>query len=313
MAKILTLTFNPALDKRITVPELISGVKLHSSAPVFKAGGGGINVAKAIKHLGGDAIAVYLSGGFAGKKIGELLKEESVNFIPVSIRDDTRENIILNDTATESEYLLDLPGPVISENEWKDCLKNVDKIYGIEYIVVSGSFPTGLPDDIFLRLAHIAKKKNAKLLADTSGKPLSDAVRAGAYLIKPNLRELSMLTGRADLTANNAGNAARELLRSTGCSVIVVSLGSLGAILVTRDFVLEVRPPQMEIVSTVGAGDSLVAGLVYWLSLGKDLKEAARFGVACGSAATLNPGSELCKKADADNIYQAMLRVAAVA
>src|ERR1700739_3638328 len=91
MAKIITLTFNPALDKRISVPELISGVKLHSSPPVFKAGGGGINVAKAIKHLGGDAIAIYLAGGYTGKKVGELLAEESVNCIAVNIGADTRE------------------------------------------------------------------------------------------------------------------------------------------------------------------------------------------------------------------------------
>src|ERR1700739_473742 len=110
MAKIITLTFNPALDKRITVPELINGVKLHSSAPVFKAGGGGINVAKAIKHLGGEAIAVYLSGGYTGKKIGELLDGESVNCLPVYIVDDSRENIILTETATGNESLLDLPG-----------------------------------------------------------------------------------------------------------------------------------------------------------------------------------------------------------
>jgi len=313
MAKIITLTFNPALDKRITVPKLVSGVKLHSSAPVFKAGGGGINVAKAIKHLGGDAIAIYLSGGYIGKKIGELLMQECINNVPVYIRHDTRENIILNETATENEYLLDLPGPVITESELKDCLAAVSKINGIEYIVVSGSLPAGLPGDTFPRLAQIAKKKNAKLIVDTSGQALSDAVQAGAYLIKPNLYELGSLSGKKDLTAETAVNAARQLIKNTRCEAIVVSMGAHGALLVTSDFSMEIMPPEIEVVSTVGAGDSLVAGIVYWLSLGKNLKEAARYGVACGSAATLNPGSELCKKIDADTIYQTMQRVAKVA
>jgi 6-phosphofructokinase 2 len=206
-----------------------------------------------------------------------------------------------------------LPGPQVTENEWNDCLAAVSKIYGIAYIVISGSLPAGLPNDIFRRLAHIARKKNARLVVDTSGKPLGDAVQAGAYLVKPNLTELAMLTGSGELTASTAGNAARELLRNSGCSVIVVSLGALGAILVTEKTAIEIKPPALEVVSTVGAGDSLVAGLVYWLSLGKSLLEATRFGVACGSAATLNPGSELCKKTDADNIYQTMQRVAELA
>jgi 6-phosphofructokinase 2 len=308
MATIVTITFNPALDKSVTVPEMISERKLHCSEPVYEPGGGGINVARAIKKLEGDAIALYLSGGSAGEKISELLSEDGVRHLAVSIKDNTRENLIVTDRTAKRQYLFDMPGPFITEGEWQRCLAELDKLNDVQYIVVSGSFPRGMPNDIFKQLSRIARLKKARLIVDTSGEALEQAVKAGAYLIKPNLKELGRLAQEEGLDPSGAVKIARQLISENDLQVVIVSLGPLGALLVTVDDSLLISPPELKPLSTVGAGDSLVAGIVYYLSKGKDLREAVQFGVACGSAATLNPGTELCKKADAERLYVTIQR-----
>ncbi|MBS1525812.1 MAG: 1-phosphofructokinase family hexose kinase [Bacteroidetes bacterium] len=306
MAAIATITFNPALDKSVSIPELISERKLKCSVPVYEPGGGGINVARAIKKLGGEAVALYLAGGSAGQMIGELLSGDGVPSIAIDRKANTRENLIVTDLATRKQYLFDMPGSAVLENEWQKCLAALGKLDNLQYIVVSGSMPGGLPPDIFQRLSHIATQKKAKLIADTSGEALRQAVEAGVYLVKPNLKELGLLTNREDLTAGDAAKIARRLIAEYPVEVVVVSLGALGALLVTDQFSITVSPPDVKIASTVGAGDSLVGGIVYYLSLGKDIVDAVKFGVACGSAATLNFGTELCTKVDAERIYQAV-------
>jgi 6-phosphofructokinase 2 len=166
--------------------------------------------------------------------------------------------------------------------------------------------PPGLPGDIFQQLSRTAALKDARLIVDTSGEALAHAVKAGAWLIKPNLKELEHLAQEDGLDHNSAVRVAHRLIRENDLQAVVVSLGPLGALLVTADNFNLITPPELKVQSTVGAGDSLVAGIVHYLSSGKTLEEAVQFGVACGSAATLNPGTELCRKADAEKIYQSM-------
>lgn len=306
MSTIITITFNPALDKSITVPELISEKKLKCSQPVYEPGGGGINVARAIKKLGGDPTAIFLAGGFVGDKISQLLTDDGIAIQRIDIIGDSRENLIVADLATSRQYLFDMPGPTIKSNEWRACLNAVALCEGLQYIVVSGSIPPGLPDDIFKRLAFIAAKKKARLIVDTSGNALQQAVEAGVYMIKPNLKELTSLVGADFLVPSTAVSAAKKLIAKSKCQAIVVSMGANGALLVTDQTIVEIPQPSVKVKSTVGAGDSLVAGIVYGLSQNYNLPDAARFGVACGSAATMNPGTELCNKIDAEEIYRAL-------
>jgi 6-phosphofructokinase 2 len=303
MPAIITVTFNPAVDKSTSVPVLIPEKKLKCSAPVHEPGGGGINVARAIKKLGGEAAAVYLAGGYTGKKITELLTEEAIESIVIPIKENTRENLVVAETDYSRQYLFDMPGPTISEPEWQDCLTKIEQIPGVNYIVASGSLPPGVPTDIFARLALIARKKNARLIIDTSGEALKEAVKVGVYMIKPNLRELCSLVGREQLENEMVIEVAREVINNGGCEAVVVSMGAQGAMLVTKDMALQVRPPQAKINSTVGAGDSMVAGMVLSLAANKSLSEAVQYGVACGTAATMNTGTELCRKEDAEQLY----------
>jgi 6-phosphofructokinase 2 len=303
MAKIITITFNPAIDKSTSVAELLPDKKLRCAIPVYEPGGGGINVARAIIKLGGVATAAYLSGGGSGKKLTQLIENEQIEAIVTKIENDTRENLVVVETATNKQFRFGMPGPKVSETEWQNCLKSVENIKDVDFIVASGSLPDGVPSDIFAKIARIAHQKNAKLIVDTSGVALQHAVEAGLYLIKPNLSELSTLVGIVDLTIKSAGKLARELIQKGNIEIIVISLGSDGAMLVTKDLKMHIKPPDVVRKSTVGAGDSMVAGLVLFISQNKSLTEAIQYGVACGTAATMNEGSELCRKTEADKLF----------
>ena len=145
------------------------------------------------------------------------------------------------------------------------------KVAGGEMIVASGSVPAGVPPDIFARVGYIAKKKKAKFIVDTSGEPLKLAAAGGVYLLKPNMRELSSLVENKELTTDMAAGIARELIAKGHCEIMVVSMGAAGALLVTREEQHVVKPPQVLIKSTVGAGDSMVAGMVLGLSNNKTI------------------------------------------
>ena len=304
---IVTVTFNPALDESLSVAELIPDKKLKCSQPVCGPGGGGINVARAVKKLGGDALAIYLAGGDSGKKIHHLLSKETIWSIAIKTTESTRINLVVSDLANKKQYLLDMPGNKVSKEEWQACLSTITEMADVKYIVASGSLPPGVPVDVFAKIALIAKQKNALLIVDTSGEALKKAIEGGVYLIKPNIRELAALVGETELDIASVPNAARQVINNGNCEVVVVSMGPYGAYLVTKELAIKITPPVLAVKSTVGAGDSMVAGIVLSLANNKSLTEAVRYGVACGSAATINYGTQLCSKADADEICKSVI------
>jgi 6-phosphofructokinase 2 len=306
MKKIITLTVNPALDKTISVDELIPEKKLRSSFSQVEPGGGGINVSRALHKLGGSSEAVYLSGGYTGKHFEELLIKEGVVSVALPIKGDTRENFVVVDNSANKQYRFGMEGPEITEPEWEQALKYIREQPDIAYIVASGSLPPGVPSNIFARLAVIAKQKNARLIVDTSGTALKDAVDEGLFLIKPNLDELSNLYGKEKLVQTEILTAARSIIQNGGCEVMVVSMGKDGAMLITKDTQLEVKPPAVAVHSTVGAGDSMVGGMLLALAKEWSLEDVLYYGIAAGTAATMNHGTELCKKEDTERLFAKM-------
>lgn len=304
MVPVITLTFSPCIDKSTSVPELAPEKKLRCAPPRLEAGGGGINVARAIHQLGGEALAIFPSGGYTGKHFNHLLEQEGVPVIHIETRNETRENIIVLDEHNNKQYRFGMPGTELQESEWQQCLDAVQQAPPAEFIVASGSLPPGVPLDIYARLARVAREKNTRLVVDTSGEALEHAVKEGVYLVKPNIGELAALCGKKRLSFAEAEQEARELLRQYKGEIMVVSLGSDGAMLVTANDCFTVKPPKVTPKSTVGAGDSMVAGMVYSLANGRTLKEALQYGVACGTAATVNPGTGLCHKPDADRLFE---------
>jgi len=303
MPAIVTITFNPAIDKSTTISTLVPEKKLKCTPPVFEPGGGGINVARAIKKLGGNATAIYLAGGYSGKFLNQLLEEDHIHSIVIETAQHSRENLIVLDISSNLQYRFGMPGPVTNENEWKKVLDEIEKMTDVDFIVASGSLPSGVPKDIFARIADISKRKKAKFIVDTSGEALKDAVNEGVYLLKPNLSELSFLAGKEELNGNEVEDVAKNLIIKGKCEVIVVSLGATGAMLVTKDETHHIIPPPVKKNSTVGAGDSMLAGFVLSLSENKSLLEAAQYGVACGTAASMTYGTQLCRLSDAEKLY----------
>ena len=303
MSKILTITFNPAIDKSTSVDNLISEKKLKCTNPKFEPGGGGINVARAIKRLGGESTALYLAGGYTGNYFTELLVKENIQTIAVSCKNHTRENLIVFDEKSKLQYRFGMPGPVINESEWKDVLNTIEKINDIEFIVASGSISEGVPIDIFGRISRIAKLKKIKLIVDSSGDALKESVDEGLYMLKPNINELSFLNGAGELRSEDVEDVARSIISKGKCKFMVISMGAEGAMLITEESTFKITPPKVNSISTVGAGDSMVAGIVQSLSLGRSITESVKYGVSCGTAATMNPGTELCHMNDVEKIY----------
>ncbi|UKJ06733.1 1-phosphofructokinase family hexose kinase [Solitalea lacus] len=313
MTRIATITFSPCIDKSAAVSALLPEKKLLCSELKYEPGGGGINVARAINKLGGEAAAIYPAGGYTGEFFTQLLEDEHVPSIVIDTVSHTRENIIILDKATNQQYRFGMPAGELSENEWVACLQEIEQLMDVEFIVASGSLPPSVPLDIFARIAKIAKKKNAKLIVDTSGEALKNAIiNEGVYLLKPNLGELSSLVGKEELQLDMIDDAAKEIIAKGYCEVIVVSMGAAGAMLVTKDIMQTITTPPVKRKSTVGAGDSMVAGIVLSLSKGKNLLQSVQYGVACGTAATMNPGTELCRFEDVEKLFMQIQRTRTV-
>ncbi|RFM31549.1 1-phosphofructokinase family hexose kinase [Chitinophaga silvisoli] len=312
MNRIITFTFNPAIDKSTTIGHLVPEKKLACSQPVFEPGGGGINVSRAIRNLGEHSTAVYLSGGYTGRFFSSLVEKEHLDFINVTISGKTRENLVVLDLSTRQQYRFGMPGPTVSEKEWQPCLEIINKCAADDYIVVSGSLPPGMPPEVMGEIAAIVKKRRAKLVVDIAGKALECALKEGVYLIKPNLTELGAYAGNEHITEPDVYQAARQIINRGQSAVVVVSLGASGCILVTKDEQVMIPAPLVKPLSTVGAGDSMLAGIVLRLSKGAGFLGAVRYGIACGTAATLHPGTALCQKEDVEKLYQQVLNNASV-
>jgi 6-phosphofructokinase 2 len=290
--KIVTLTLNPALDKSTDVPHLVPEQKLRCGPMRIDAGGGGINVSKAIQRLGGQSVAVFPAGGQNGILLCNLLEKEGVKIDPLTVQGETRENLSVLEMASNAQYRFTLPGLQICESHADECLAKIKKL-NPQYLVASGSLPPGLPETYLEKVSVFAKEIGARFILDTSGTALKAAVDEGLFLLKPNLAELSALVGVDKLEMNEVDDAAMEIIRQGKCEVVVVSLGPQGALLVTKAGFEHVPAPMVKKLSTVGAGDSMVAGMVWALNEGKSYREMVQAGVACGSAATKNQGTEL--------------------
>jgi 6-phosphofructokinase 2 len=307
MDKIITLTVNPVLDKNTTVNGLVPGQKLRCDAPVFYAGGGGINVSRAIQNLGGTSLAIYLAGGPCGTILEHLMTAKRIEQKMIAIEGWTRENTTVLDCATQLPYHFGDPGPAVFEHEWQKALDLIEENLGMgDYLVASGKLTAGIPDDFYIRVAEMSSSKKARLVLDTKGPALKRAVGSEIFLLKPNIGELSSLYGGGTLSHAELERLAQKFYNDHQCTLLVVSLGASGALLVTKGVMEYVPAPIVRQKSTIGAGDSMVAGMVLAHRAGKDNVDMVRYGVACGSAATLKPGAQLCQKKDVDQLMKSI-------
>lgn len=311
MQPIVTLTLNPALDIATSVATVVPEHKLRCAQPTYEPGGGGLNVARAVHKLGGSAIACYFAGGYTGSMLTQMLADEGIEQRPIPTEGRTRESFAVFEETSTQQYRFNMPGPQIQTHECEQMLMTLASLTpSPAYIVISGSLPPDMPASIFHQFADLAEQIHARLIVDTSGPGLQAALARGVYLIKPNYRELSLLAGHSIESDPDLDEIAQSIVDSGQSEVVLVSLGAAGAALYTKQGCVRYRTPTVPILSKVGAGDSMVGGLVLALARGEPLVEAARFGVAAGSAAVMTPGSELCRREDAERLYAQMVQMA---
>lgn len=303
MPEIVTLTMNPAIDTSTEVDTVASEIKMRCDPPQRDPGGGGINVSRAIKKIGGNSTAIFTAGGGMGDLLRDLLVAEGITLHPVAIAAMTRDNMTIYERNSGLQYRFGMPGAPVTAVEQADCVDAVLEMKA-DYVVASGSLPPGTPQDFYKQLAMRLQDTPTRLIVDTSGAALEAVKDAQVFLLKPNLRELELLSGQQFSSEDHIIEMARDLITHGMAEVFVISMGGSGAVMVSHDDAVRLRPPIVPIQSKVGAGDSMVGGLVWALSEGKPLREAVRYGIAAGTAAVMTQGTELCRREDVFNIYE---------
>lgn len=299
---IYTVTLNPALDRAVFVERLKFDDLNRMKAEATYAGGKGIDVSRAIKELGGHSVALGLVGGFSGLELQGRLINEGITCDFVTIADDTRTNIIVKDYATKKQMLLSAPGPEVRPQDVAAIYNKIAHLCPApNFVVMGGSLPRGITQNIYAQLIKVIVTQGGKAVLDADDEPLRLGLEAKPYIIKPNIHELSRLAGREIQDLKGILSIARKL-NKTGVEIVVVTMGQKGLVLVSEGITIHCISPRVKVVSAVGAGDSCLAGLVLGLEQGKSLRESAILATAAGTAATLTPGTELCKKEDVERL-----------
>jgi 6-phosphofructokinase 2 len=298
---VLTVTVNPALDVAVTVEYLVPDHKLRAIDHRREPGGGGINVSRVLHRLGVDSRAWIAAGGATGDELAALVEAEGITTSVHRIEGVTRESIAITDDKRGEQYRIVLPGPTVDDP--RALVAEVSELAAAaDVVVLSGSLPPGVPDDLYASMCEALGDEVATVV-DTKGEALAAVVAGRAAVVKPSRRELAGLVDWVPATEDEIVLAARRVLDRGRVGALAVSLGQDGAVLVERSGdVTFFDPLDVEVRSTVGAGDSMVAGIVAGLSRGDALVDAVRLGMAAGTAAVLTPGTELCRQEDVERL-----------
>ncbi|WP_367640730.1 1-phosphofructokinase family hexose kinase [Microbacterium sp. SYP-A9085] len=307
-APILTLTMNPALDLSTSVPRVAPEEKLRCAPARFDPGGGGVNVSRAIRSLGGDSRAIYPLGGPTGEAFRRLAADEGLTGEVVTIAESTRENLAVTDASTGQQFRFVLPGPQLSESEWRACLSAVvDNLPRGGYLVASGSLPPGVPEDFYGVLARTIAGADVRLVIDAAGPALAHALDEGVFLIKPSRDEFAELIGDGpEMTDEQRLDGADGIIRAGRAEVVALTMGAEGALLVSAAGAIRLPTPAVPVASAVGAGDAFLAGVVLRLAEGRSLADAFRTAVAAGSATAMIPGTGLCRVEDVARLEESL-------
>ncbi|MBN1850206.1 MAG: 1-phosphofructokinase [Deltaproteobacteria bacterium] len=298
---IYTVTLNPALDRAMLVEELNEDDTTRIVNETYYAAGKGIDVSRVIRELGGQSVALGLVGGYDGLHLEGMLINAGVMTNFTRISQETRTNIILKEKKTGRQFVISASGPEINATEIGQFYQNVLAVQGMDFLIMSGSLPRGVSPNLYGQLVLAGKKKGAFVFLDSDGEALKESIAYQPTGIKPNIHELSRLVGRELKTEPDILKACEEV-HQKGVEFVLASRGKDGLILSTPEQKIKAIAPPVKIESTVGAGDSTVAGFVLAYSREKDLQECVRFACAAGAAAVETPGTELCHRATFERI-----------
>jgi 1-phosphofructokinase len=292
---VITVTMNPALDKTVSVEKLQLGVVNRIKESRTDAGGKGINVAKVLKGFGVKVSAWGIAGGYQGRMIRNKLEQAGISVFFVDAPGETRVNLKVVDESTRVTTEINEPGMPVDEEmlqRFKDLFNEGIDTAGI--VVLGGSLPPGAPSGYYAELIRAAHLKNVMVVLDADGEAFAKGVEASPFAVKPNIHEMESYFKRTLKTDAELVEAARHLILHKGIKLVQVSMGSQGSILVNASQAFRARPFPIEPVSTVGAGDSMVAAMVYGLLKGLPLESIARLSSAAGTITASKHGTQVC-------------------
>lgn len=289
---IYTVTLNPTLDITYVLEKIQFGEPVTAEQVLKSPGGKGINVSRALRAMGTDSVAMSMVGGHVGDEVLDLLQQEGLILQIVRIKNETRTNVVILGRQDGKELVIRAAGPPVEQTESQRLSNMVFQIAQTpEILVLSGSLPPGVSDDTYRSITQEGKSRGSKVVVDCEGEPLRAAIEAAPYMIKPNLAELSQLAGRRLEGEAEIVEFAATLI-DKGIKLVVVSMGKAGALMLTREETLRGTVPAVS-DDAVGAGDSMVAGMVMGLVESLSLERVFQIGLAFSVSAVMNKGPQL--------------------
>jgi len=299
MQKILTIALNPALDSAAEVSEVVPDLKLRCVNPSLEAGGGGVNVSRAIALLGGESKAFVALGGATGNMMAELLRDAGLDLHRFNGPGLTRQSTAILETSTGRQFRFGQPGPDWPAAESARALAEIEGLLAPEMLVVAtGSLPPCVPDDFYVELGARVRAAGAQMIVDTSGRAQKAVLAKGHGLVqvlRMDRHESEQLAGQKLNTLAAAARFAQSIAIQGLAELVIMARGDEGSVFATPEGCFHCISPKGVVVSKVGAGDSFVGGLALGLARGLGFEEAGKLATATAAAAVLTPGSQLCE------------------
>jgi 1-phosphofructokinase family hexose kinase len=305
---IATVTPNPALDRTLTVPEIVFDEMVRASESRLDLDGKGVNVSKALRALGAPTVIMGFAGGAAGEALERGLADQGYTTDFTWVAGETRTNTMIVDAAANRYVKANEPGPALRPEELAAFFEQARaRVAAGDTWILSGSLPPHAPAGFYAQLVELIQSSGARALLDTSGEPLRLGCVARPYLVKPNADEAQALTGET-VVGDGAARRAASFFLAQGVELVALSLGAEGLLLAARGRAARARPPQVRALNPVGAGDALLAGIAWALEQRLELADLARWGVASGTAAARRAGTGSATRDEVEAVY-AQVRV----
>ena len=309
MTKILTITLAPSIDLATSIDRVIAGPKLRCPPPRMDPGGGGVNVARAIKQLGGSSQALIVIGGATGNQLIDLLNAESIETIPVQVAQHTRQSLAVTDSTTSEQYRFSLLAEPLGADDSVQILNSITEATSDGALVVlSGSVAPGLDVEFPQQIQAAIADRTNRLIVDTSGLPLAHLIAHPTqplHLLRVDQKEAADAAGVPLDTVQSSVEFAVGLVDRGVAEIVVTGRGADGSIMVSKDQHLFCHAPKVPVRSKIGAGDAFVGAMALSMSRNEPLERTLQWGVAAASATVMTEGTALCRLEDVQRLLPA--------